>query len=98
MKKIVCVPGYRITEEAHVGTHTIIYRGIRECDLYPVTIELLRNPFPSSQELLTLRNKYDIGKGLDLPHVVKTLTLEPYQSSHLFQIRFQQNTPTICYH
>ncbi len=82
MKTIRCVPGYRITEEAHVGTRTIIYRGIRECDLYPVTIELLRNPFPSSQELLTFRNKYDIGKDLDLPHVVKTLALEPYQNAY----------------
>jgi predicted ATPase/signal transduction histidine kinase len=82
MKTIVCVPGYRIIEEVHIGTHTIIYRGIREQDLYPVTIELLRNPFPSSQELLKLRNKYDVGKNLDLPHVVKTLALEPYQNAY----------------
>jgi predicted ATPase/signal transduction histidine kinase len=82
MKTIACVAGYRITGEAHVGTHTIIYRGIREFDLYPVTIELLRNPFPSSQELLTLRNKYDVGKDLDLPHIVKTVALEPYQNAY----------------
>ena len=82
MKTIVCLPGYRITEEVYAGTHTIIYRGIRECDLSPVTIELLRNPFPSAQDLLTLTNKYDIGKDLDLPHVVKTLALEPHQNSY----------------
>lgn len=82
MKKIVCVPGYRITEEIYVGSHTNVYRGVREGDLYPVTIELLRNPFPSSQQLLTLRNKYAVGKDLDLPHVVKTLALEPHQNSY----------------
>ena len=81
MKIIVCIPGYRIDEEIYVGTQTIIYRGIRECDQYPVTIELLRNPFPNSQELLKLRHKYDMGKDLDLPHVVKTLALAPYQNS-----------------
>jgi predicted ATPase/signal transduction histidine kinase len=82
MKTIVCVPGYRIAEEIYVGTQTMIYRGIRECDLYPVTIELLRNPFPNSQELFKLRHKYAVGKDLDLPHVVKTLALEPYQNSY----------------
>lgn len=82
MKTIVCIPGYRIAEEIHGGAQTIIYRGIRECDLYPVTIELLRNPFPTSQELLKLRHKYDMGKDLDLAHVVKTLALAPYQTSY----------------
>ena len=82
MNTIVCVPGYRITEKIYVGTQTMIYRGIREGDLAPVTIELLRNPFPNSQELLKLKHKYDISKDLDLPHVVKTLALEPYQNSH----------------
>ena len=82
MRKIVCVPGYRIVEEVHAGNHTIVYRGIRECDLYPVTIELLRNSFPSANELLKFRHKYNIGKDLDLPHVIKTLALEPYQNSY----------------
>jgi predicted ATPase/signal transduction histidine kinase len=82
MESIVCAPGYRIAEEIYVGTQTIIYRGIRECDLYPVTIELLRNPVPNSQELLKLIHKYNIGKDINLPYVVKTLALESYQNSY----------------
>ncbi len=82
MKKIVCIPGYRISEEIYAGTRTLIYRGIRESDLYPVTIEILRNPFPSSNELLKFRHKYDIGKDFDLPNIIKTLALETYQNSY----------------
>jgi predicted ATPase/signal transduction histidine kinase len=82
MKTIVCVPGYQIVEEIYTGSYTHIYRGIRESDLYPVTIEILRNPFPSSNELLKLRHKYDLGKDFDLPHIIKTLALEPYQHSY----------------
>jgi predicted ATPase/signal transduction histidine kinase len=82
MKTIVCVPGYQITEEIYASARAIIYRGIRASDLYPVTIELLRNPAPSFNELLKLRHKYDIGKDFDLPNIIKTLTLEPYQNSY----------------
>jgi predicted ATPase/signal transduction histidine kinase len=82
MKTIVCVPGYQIAEEIYTSSRTVIYHGIRESDLYPVTIELLRNPFPSCKELIQIQHKYDIGKDLDLPHVIKTLGLEPHQNSY----------------
>ena len=82
MKTIVCVPGYIVTEEIHTGNQTSIYRGIRQCDRDPVTIELLRNPFPSCQELIQFRHKYEIGKNFDLPNIIKTLALEPYQNSY----------------
>jgi predicted ATPase/signal transduction histidine kinase/CheY-like chemotaxis protein len=82
MKEIVCLPGYRVAEEIYAGTRTSIYRGIRECDLYPVTIEILRNPFPSFNELLKFRHKYEIGKDFDLPNIIKTLAFEPYQNSY----------------
>lgn len=81
MEQVVCVPGYRIAAEICGNTQTVIYRGIREFDLLPVTIELLRNPFPSTDELLKLQHKYNMGKDLDLPHIIKTLALEPYQNS-----------------
>ena len=82
MKKIVCVPGYSVTEQIYTGNRTSIYRGIREHDRYPVTIELLRNPFPSFNELLKFRHKYEIGKDFELPNIIKTLALEPYNNSY----------------
>ena len=75
MKKIVCVSGYQIAAEIYVGSRTVIYRGIWEDDLHPVTIKVLRNSFPSFNELLQFRHQYDIGKDLDLPNVIKTLAL-----------------------
>ncbi|WP_310485383.1 serine/threonine-protein kinase, partial [Chamaesiphon sp. VAR_48_metabat_403] len=82
MKAIVYLPGYSITDEIYVGNRTSIYRGVRDRDLYPVTIEILRNPFPSFNELLQLRHQYEIGKNFDLPNLIKTLALVPYQNSY----------------
>ncbi|WP_245894115.1 ATP-binding response regulator [Chamaesiphon polymorphus] len=82
MKTIVRLSGYRITEEIYAGNRTLLYRGVRESDSYPVTIKLLKNKFPSFERLMQFRNQYDIGKDLDLPNVIKTLALEPYQNSY----------------
>ena len=80
--KTIAIPGYSITEELYAGDRTLIYRGIRDFDLYPVTIEVLQNPFPSINELMQLRHQYDIGKNLDLPNLVKILGLETDHNSY----------------
>jgi predicted ATPase/signal transduction histidine kinase/CheY-like chemotaxis protein len=82
VKTIVYLPGYQITEEIYAGNRTLIYRGIRESDRYPVVIKILRNPAPSFDRLMQFRHQYDIGKSLDLPNVIRTLAFEPYQNSH----------------
>nr|WP_262983520.1 protein kinase [Phormidesmis priestleyi] len=42
----------------------------------------MRNPFPSFSELVQFRNQYTIAKNLDLPSIVKPLTLEPYENAY----------------
>ena len=82
MMTSVYLPGYIVTEKIYTGNRTAIYRALREDDRLPVTIELLRNPFPSFNELLKFRHKYEIGKNFDLPNIIRTLALEPYQNSY----------------
>ncbi len=82
MKTILCLSGYSIAEEIYSGNLTSIYRGVRDADLYPVTIEVLHNPLPSYNDLMRFRHQYEIGKDLDLPNVVKTLALEPDRNSY----------------
>jgi predicted ATPase/signal transduction histidine kinase/CheY-like chemotaxis protein len=82
VKTIVSLPGYQITEEIYAGNRTLIYRGIRESDRYPVVIKILRSPAPSFDRLMQFRHQYEIGESLDLPNVVRTLAFEPYKNSH----------------
>jgi predicted ATPase/signal transduction histidine kinase/ActR/RegA family two-component response regulator len=77
---------YQITEQLYSGNRTLVYRGIRKHDRYPVVIKLLRNSFPDFNELLQFRNQYAIAKNFDLPNVVKTLALESYQNSYALVI------------
>jgi predicted ATPase/tRNA A-37 threonylcarbamoyl transferase component Bud32 len=74
--------GYQITEQLYAGTRTLVYRGIRTSDKYPVVIKILRNEYPNFNELIGFRNQYIIAKNLDFPSIIKPLSLEVYQNSY----------------
>ncbi|MBD2497783.1 ATP-binding sensor histidine kinase [Nostoc sp. FACHB-280] len=79
---LVKIPGYRISEELYNGSRTLVYRGYREVDQQPVVIKLLKNPYPSFNELLLFRNQYTIAKNLNSPLIVQTYSLEPCQNGY----------------
>ncbi|QIR41600.1 AAA family ATPase [Tolypothrix sp. PCC 7910] len=80
--KILSLRGYRITEQVYNGSKTIVYRGIREQDEKTVIIKLMRNEFPTFQEIAQFRNQYTITKNLKVPGIVKPLSQETYGNSY----------------
>ncbi|MEG4966540.1 AAA family ATPase [Microcoleus sp. B6-A1] len=74
--------GYHINEQIYAGNRTLVYRGIRSCDQQPVAIKLLRNDFPSFNELVHFRNQYVIAKNLNIPGTVKAYSLESYHNRY----------------
>ncbi|MDZ8135221.1 MAG: AAA family ATPase [Nostoc sp. DedQUE04] len=79
---LVRIPGYHITEELYNGSRTLVYRGYRESDSLPVTIKLLKNPYPSFGELLSFRNQYTIAKNLNSPLIVQSYSLQAYENGY----------------
>ena len=78
----VNIPGYRIYDLLYNGSRTLVYRGYREGDSLPVVIKLLKNPYPSFNELLSFRNQYTIAKNLNSPLIVQTYSLQAYQNGY----------------
>ncbi|BAY11779.1 trifunctional serine/threonine-protein kinase/ATP-binding protein/sensor histidine kinase [Calothrix sp. NIES-2098] len=76
------ISGYQFHEELYNGSRTLVYRGYREIDDKPVVIKLLKNPYPSFNELVQFRNQYAIIKNLDLPGIIKPISLEPYSNGY----------------
>ncbi|MEO0684911.1 MAG: serine/threonine-protein kinase, partial [Cyanobacteria bacterium J06649_11] len=78
----VDILGYSIKEELYKGSRTLVYRAIRESDKKPVVIKLLRNPYPSFNELLQFRNQYTISKNLDISGIIRPYSLEAYKNGY----------------
>ncbi|MEG4571428.1 AAA family ATPase [Microcoleus sp. N3A4] len=73
---------YQILETVYSGSRTLVYRAIRNKDLLPVIIKLLKNDYPTFSELVQFRNQYTIAKNLCQPGIVQTYSLEPYQNGY----------------
>ncbi|WP_138497694.1 AAA family ATPase [Nostoc sp. PA-18-2419] len=82
------IPGYQISEELYNGSRTLVYRAIRDSDRKSVAIKLLKNPYPSFSELLSFRNQYTISKNLNVPEIIQTYSLEPYQNGYALVMEF----------
>ncbi|WP_373530583.1 AAA family ATPase [Nostoc sp.] len=78
----VIIPGYQVGEQLYDGSRTVVYRACQEADQKPVVIKLLKNPYPSFTELVQFRNQYTIAKNLNLPGIIQTYSLEPYQNGY----------------
>ncbi|NEU82186.1 AAA family ATPase [Nostoc sp. UIC 10630] len=79
----VSIPKYQVIEEIYNGARTIVYRGYRESDSLPVAIKLLKNSYPTFNELVQFRNQYTIGKNLNSSLIVQTYSLEAYQNGYV---------------
>ena len=78
----VMVPGYEILEEIYDGSRTVVYRGLRQGDDKAVIIKILKNEYPTFNELLQFRNQYTIALNLNLPGIIKPLSLERYGNGY----------------
>ncbi len=76
------VNGYRITEKIYSGSKTLVYRGIKE-DGQSVILKLIATEYPSFSEITQFRNQYTITKNLDLPGIVKPLSIENYGNGYV---------------
>jgi PAS domain S-box-containing protein len=80
--KTVAITGYLPTEQLYAGTRTLVYRCIRESDQKPVVIKLMRNEYPTFSEIVQFRNQYTIAKNVDIPGIIKPISLEPYRNGY----------------
>ncbi|MEG4492013.1 AAA family ATPase [Microcoleus sp. D3_18_C4] len=77
---LLTIPGYRIIEQIYNGSRTQVYRGLSESN-QKVIIKLLLSEYPTFSELVQLRNQYTITKNLDLPGIVKPISLLNYRNA-----------------
>ncbi len=80
---MVSIPGYHISKELYNGSRTLVYRANRETDQKSVVIKLMKTAYPSFSELVQFRNQFTIAKNLNLPGIIQTYSLEPYQNGYV---------------
>ena len=78
----VKLTGYKIEEQIYASARTLVFQGKRESDEASVIVKVMREDFPSFNELVLFRNQYIVTKNLDLDGIVKPLSLETYHNGY----------------
>ncbi|MGK7927506.1 MAG: AAA family ATPase, partial [Spirulina sp.] len=76
------ISGYEVRELIHESDRTLVYRGQKLDDRQSAILKLMRNEYPSFNELVQFRNQYAITKNLDIEGIVKPIALERYQNRY----------------
>jgi predicted ATPase len=74
-------PNYQILTLIYESPNSLVYRAIRDEDNQPVILKVLKEDYPTPEELTRYRQEYEITKNINLEGVIKTYAIEKYQNT-----------------
>ncbi|HEY9609978.1 serine/threonine-protein kinase PknK, partial [Allocoleopsis sp.] len=78
---MLIVPGVEVKTRIYESANSLVYRAIRQSDNEPVILKILKENYPTPQELARYRTEYQITKSLNLAGCIKAYDLQPYQNT-----------------
>ncbi|MEG4419199.1 AAA family ATPase [Microcoleus sp. LAD1_D5] len=78
---MLSIPGVAVQTLLYESVNSLVYRAIREADNQPIILKLLKESYPTPQELVRYRTEYRITQELKEPGVVRVYDLQKYQNS-----------------
>ena len=76
---MITLPGITIHSKIYESLASLVYRGIREQDNCAVIAKVLKQDYPSPQDLTRYRQEYEITRFLNIEGVVKAYSQQDYQ-------------------
>jgi predicted ATPase/class 3 adenylate cyclase len=78
---MLTLPGVSVTSQIYESANSLVYRAIREEDGQGIILKVLKENYPTPQELTCYQTEYKITKSLNLTGVVKVYDLQRYQNT-----------------
>ncbi|MEG3974976.1 AAA family ATPase [Microcoleus sp. herbarium8] len=78
---MLSIPGIAVVTLLYESASSLIYRAIREADRQPIILKLLKESYPTPQELVRYRTEYRITQELKEAGVVRVYDFQKYQNS-----------------
>ncbi|HEY9848465.1 MAG TPA: AAA family ATPase [Leptolyngbyaceae cyanobacterium] len=75
------IGGFSVQEQIYESANSLVYRARRESDNQPVILKILKENYPTPQELARYRTEYNITKSLNLPGVAKVYDLHKHENT-----------------
>ena len=75
------LPGVAVTKLIYESANSLVYRGFRQRDDRPVVLKILKENYPTPQELARYRTEYKITQSLNVNGCIKADDLQQYQNT-----------------
>ncbi|MCT7979804.1 AAA family ATPase [Laspinema olomoucense] len=79
-------PGFEVIAQIYESANSLVYRALRKVDNRPVILKVLKENYPTPQELARYRTEYQITKSLNLPGCIQAESLEPYKNTLVMSV------------
>ncbi len=76
---MITLTGYQILTKVYESFNSEIYQGVRLSDNQPVIFKVLKQDYPTAQELNRYRQEYQIIRSLNFDGAIAAYGLEPYE-------------------
>ncbi|MEH2084698.1 MAG: AAA family ATPase [Nostoc sp.] len=76
---MITLPGVAIQSKIYESSASLVYRGIRVQDGQAIVVKMLKQDYPSPQEIKRYRQEYAITYSLNIEGVIKAYSQEDYQ-------------------
>lgn len=73
------IANYFLTEKIYESANSEVYRGSRKSDCRSFILKVLKQDYPTAQELTRYKQEYEITRNLNLDGVIKAYGLVPYR-------------------
>ncbi|HBB34839.1 MAG TPA: serine/threonine-protein kinase PknK, partial [Cyanobacteria bacterium UBA8803] len=78
---MLALPDYQTIAQIYESANSLVWRAIRTSDSQTVILKLLKQDYPTPEELVRYRQEYEITHHLPLEGVCRSLSLEQYQNT-----------------
>ena len=78
---MITLSGYQILAKIYESTNSLVLRGRQEHPSQPVILKLLKQDYPTPEQLARYQQEFELTQALDLEGVVKAYSLHKYQNS-----------------
>ena len=78
---MLVLPAYQVLAQVYESANSIVYRATRRSDGQPVILKLLKQNYPTPEELVRYRQEYYITHHLNIEGICRALSLEKYQNT-----------------
>ncbi|MDF0554850.1 AAA family ATPase [Kamptonema sp. UHCC 0994] len=83
---MIDLTNYQVLTQIYESANSLVYRATRNNDNQAVILKVLKEDYPTPEELTRYRTEYQITKSLNLPGVVKVYDLQKYQNTLIMSI------------